>query len=112
VLFNSVQMLSGLATATPPGGGLGPFLPMILIVGVFWFFIISPQRKKDKQRRAMLSDLAKGDTVVTTGGICGSILGINDKTVVLKVNDDPITKIEFVRGAISQVVPKEEKESN
>jgi preprotein translocase subunit YajC len=102
-------MLNGLAQDT---GGGNPFglLPIVLIAAVFWFMIIGPQRRRDKERRAMLAALAKGDAVVTSGGICGTILAINDKTVVLKVNDDPVAKIEFVRGAVTQVVPKEEKE--
>ena len=111
MLLNSVQMLTGLATAAPPGGGLFQFFPIFLIVAVFWFMIIGPQRRRDKERRAMLAALGKGDAVVTSGGICGTIVGINDKTVVLKVQDDPVTKIEFVRGAVTQVVPKEEKDA-
>ena len=111
MLFDSVSLLSGLATANP-SPGIGSFFPIILIAAVFWFMIIGPQRKRDKARRAMLADLAKGDAVVTSGGVCGTILGINDKTVVLKVSDDPVTKIEFIRGAVTQVVPNEEKESN
>jgi preprotein translocase subunit YajC len=104
-------MLSGLANAAPQSNPFVSFFPIILIVGVFWFMIIGPQRRRDKERRAMLAALEKGDAVVTSGGICGTILGINDKTVVLKVNDDPVTKIEFVRGAVTQLVPTEENES-
>ena len=89
------------AIAPAAGGGMGMFgsmLPLIAIFAVMWFFMSMPQ-----QRREMLASIAKGDRVVTNGGICGTIVGLHEKTVVLKVSDDPPTKIEFVRSAISQV---------
>ena len=73
--------------------------------------VIGPQRRKDKERKAMLNGLAKGDDVVSSGGICGSIIGINEKTVVVKVSDDPVLKLEFLRSSIALVVPQETKES-
>ncbi|PCJ54987.1 MAG: preprotein translocase subunit YajC [Candidatus Hydrogenedentota bacterium] len=85
--------------------------PLILIFAVFWFLMIAPSRKKDRERRALLAALSKGDSVISSGGICGTIVGINDNTVVLKVSDDPPTKIEFLRSSISQVAPKETKDS-
>ena len=94
------------AIAPAAGGGMGMFgsmLPLIAIFAVMWFFMIMPQQRRDKQRREMLASIAKGDRVVTNGGICGTIVGLHEKTVVLKVSDDPPTKIEFVRSAISQV---------
>ena len=50
------------------------FFPFILVIGIFWMLVISPQRKKDRERRSMLEALGKGDDVVTSGGICGSPL--------------------------------------
>lgn len=85
-----------------------PFFFMILIFGVIYFLLIRPNQKRDRARRDMLASLAKGSKVVTSGGICGTILGLNDKTVVLKVSDDPVTKMEFIRTAISQVAAEEE----
>lgn len=85
-----------------------PFFFMILIFGVFYFLLIRPNQKRDRARREMLAALSKGSKVVTNGGICGTILGLNDKTVVLKVSDDPVTKIEFLRASISQVATEEE----
>jgi preprotein translocase subunit YajC len=72
--------------------------------------VISPQRKKDKARREMLEALSKGDDVVTSGGICGSIVGLNERTVVLKVSDEPIMKMEFLRTSVAMVVPKKTDE--
>lgn len=102
--------------AQPAPGGAGPafsstILFMVLIFGVMYLFLILPQQRREKQRRQMLANLSKGDKVITTGGICGTIVGLNEKTVVLKVSDEPVTKIEFVRGAVSQVTSaaKDEK---
>ncbi|MDK1021275.1 MAG: preprotein translocase subunit YajC [Candidatus Hydrogenedentes bacterium] len=94
------------------GGSSSPFgnpiFFMILIFGVFYFLLIRPNQKRERTRREMLASLSKGSKVVTNGGICGTILGLNEKTVVLKVSDDPVTKIEFLRTAISQVATEEE----
>ena len=90
-------------------GSFGSMLPLVAIFAVMWFFMIAPQQRRDKQRRAMLAALSKGDHVVTTGGICGTIVALHDTTVVLKVSDEPATKIEFVRSAIAQVTREDSK---
>ena len=89
--------------------GFGNFFPiMMLMFGVFYFFLIRPNQKRDRARRDLLASLSKGNKVVTNGGICGTIVGLNEKTVVLRVSDDPVTKIEFLRASISQVATEEE----
>lgn len=95
-----------------PQGGLGSMLPMLLIfIAVMYFFMLRPQQKKEKQRREMLSQLSKGDRVMTQGGIYGTIVGLNEKSVVLRVSEEPPIKMEFARGAVS-VVSQEEELSN
>jgi preprotein translocase subunit YajC len=74
--------------------------------------VISPQRKKDREHKAMLEALSKGDDVVTSGGIRGTIVAVNEKTVVVKVSDDPIMKLEFLRTSVGMVIPKETKETS
>ena len=94
----------------PEGGaqGMGSMLPFIILMfGVFYFLLIRPNQKRERAKREMLGALAKGDKVITSGGVCGTIVGLNEKTVVLKVGDDPFTKIEFLRPAISQVTSEE-----
>ena len=90
-----------------PGGGFSPIYFLVIMFGVMYFFLIRPQQVKEKKRREMLSALSKGDHVVTNGGLMGTIVGLNDRTVVLKVSENPLTKIEFVRGAVSQVAAEE-----
>jgi len=98
-------------TADAPQGTRSPFtsfLPMILIFfAIMYFLMIRPQQKRERERRQMLSALAKGDEVVTTGGMCGTIVGISEKTVVLRVSEEPAVKMEFVRAAIAQVTRRE-----
>lgn len=76
-------------------------LLMVVMVAVMYFTSIAPQRKRDKERKAMLDALAKGDTVVTIGGICGTVAHVSEHHVVLDV--DKNTSIKFVREAISRV---------
>ncbi len=69
------------------------FLPLILIFVVFWFMLIRPQRKKDKQVKEMLNNLKAGDRVCTIGGIYGTITGIRDDTVTLSVGKDNMSMV-------------------
>jgi preprotein translocase subunit YajC len=85
-----------------PGGMVSAFLPFVLIIVIFYFLIIRPQNKKQKETQKMLSALKKGDRIVTVGGIHGVISTVRESSVVVKVDD--ATKIEFSRSAISTVV--------
>jgi preprotein translocase subunit YajC len=115
--MDSVKMF--LLMAAPDGGaaGSGSFItsliPFALIIAIFYFFIIRPQNRKQKETQKMLSALKKGDRVVTIGGLHGVIQSVKDSTVVIKVDEN--TKVEFSRSAISSVSAqarddKEEKE--
>ncbi|NIA14383.1 MAG: preprotein translocase subunit YajC [Nitrospiraceae bacterium] len=86
------------------------FLPLIAIFAVFYLLIMRPQQKREKERRAMLAAVAKGDQVVTNGGICGTVVGLSEKSVVVRVSEDPPIKMEFLRGAISQVTDRDGQE--
>ena len=96
--------------ATNPLGQMIAF--MVMIFAIMYFLMIRPQQKRDRQRREMLAALSKGDKVITNGGIYGTIVGLNEKTVVLKVSDDPLTKIEFARGSVSQVAKEDDGREN
>ncbi|MFD2162624.1 preprotein translocase subunit YajC [Paradesertivirga mongoliensis] len=81
------------------GSGIMGFLPMIGIVIVFYFFMIRPQMNKAKEQKKFVEALKKGDKVVTTAGIHGRIVDINESTVVLEVEGS--SKIRFDKSAIS-----------
>jgi preprotein translocase subunit YajC len=95
--------------ASGPLGSLGAFLPLIAIFGIFYFLIIRPQNKKQKETQKMLAALKKGDKIVTIGGIHGVIQSVKESTVIVRVDDN--TKLEFSRSAVSNIESpgKEEK---
>ncbi len=76
------------------GNPLMSFLPLLLIVVVFYFFMIRPQMKRQKETRKFREGLAKGDKVVTTGGIYGKIIEIKETTIVLEVAKDVQIKVD------------------
>ena len=78
------------------------FLPMILIFVVFWFFLIRPQRKKDKEAQEMLNNLKVGDRVCTIGGIYGTIVRIKDDVLTVEVGEAK-TPMVFARWAIKNI---------
>ncbi|MGG4482453.1 preprotein translocase subunit YajC [Paenibacillus illinoisensis] len=94
-----------LAATNPSGGIFSLIVPLVLMVAIFYFLMIRPQNKKQKQRNAMLNQLKKGDKIVTIGGLHGTIAEITDDVVVLRVND--VTKLTFDRNAISSAVSRE-----
>ena len=78
------------------------FLPLILLFVVFWFMLIRPQRKKDKQVKEMLNNLKAGDRICTIGGIYGTITGLKDDTITLSVGKDNLSMV-VARWAIRSV---------
>jgi len=98
------------AYAQAAGGGpfqgdtLLTFLPMIAIFVVFYFLLIRPQQKKQKEARAMLDALEKGNEIVTAGGIVGRITKLTDQYATVEVA--PNVEMTIQRGAISQLLPK------
>lgn len=74
---------------------------LAVTVGIFYFMIIRPQQKRQKETDEMLKSIRKGDRVLTTGGIFGVVVGTKDDVVVLKVSDE--VKMEFSRASIVQV---------
>ena len=93
------------AMATPPGGGSGPgsiaiqLVPMVLIFAIFFFLLIRPQQRERKRREEMLASLKKGDRVVAAGGLIGTIVGLNEQTVVMKVADT--VRVECLRSSVT-----------
>jgi len=84
------------------GNPLIGFLPFILLIVVFYFFIIRPQSKRQKEHQEMMKALQKGDRVITTGGIIGSVVGVYEDKIVIKVGSGDGTKLEIAKGFISQ----------
>tara|TARA_Y100000817_G_scaffold295750_1_gene270762 strand:- start:122 stop:409 length:288 start_codon:yes stop_codon:yes gene_type:complete len=77
--------------------GIGQFIPLILIFVIFYFFLIRPQQKKVKEHKIMVENLKRGDKIITSGGILGTVERImeNDKAEIIIGND---TKVEIIRS--------------
>ncbi|MDD3823252.1 MAG: preprotein translocase subunit YajC [Sphaerochaetaceae bacterium] len=80
------------------------FITFGLIILIFYFLIIRPQKKRDKETKNMLSSMKKGDKIVSIGGIRGTIVTVKETTVVVKVDDN--TRIEFSKNAIAQILDR------
>lgn len=91
-------MLNSILLMTQPQGEdanpLMSFLPLVLIIVVFYFFMIRPQMKRQKETRKFREGLAKGDKVVTTGGIYGKIAKLEETVIQLEIAKDVIIKVD------------------
>lgn len=98
--------ISDAMAAAPQGqpDALMSFLPLILIFVVFYFLLIRPQSKRAKEHKQMVEALAKGDEVVTNGGLLGRITGVGDNFVEVQVADGVIVKVQ--RQSIANLMPK------
>jgi len=85
-------------------GGLMSFLPLIVIFAVFYFMLIRPQMKRSKEHRNLVAQLAKGDEVITNGGLLGRITDVSDSFVTLELADTLQVKLQ--RQAVANVMPK------
>lgn len=84
------------------------FLPLVFIVAIFYFLVFMPMQRQKKQQQQMLKDLQNGQTVLTTGGMVGTIITINsDDTLILRVKPDNI-KLQVMRSAVAGLVNAEE----
>lgn len=91
-----------------PANPMGYFLPFILIIGIFYFLIIRPQSKRQKEHQNLVKSLQKGDKVVTAGGFHGTVQGVyEDKdTITLEIADK--VRVEINKNSVSRVIRSEE----
>ncbi|MGH2574718.1 MAG: preprotein translocase subunit YajC [Ignavibacteria bacterium] len=92
------------------GGLVSSLLPFILIILVFYFLILRPQQKRQKNRQKLLDSVKKGDKIISAGGIHGTVEGIDDKTVLVKISEN--TKVKMERSSITTILgvtPEEKK---
>jgi preprotein translocase subunit YajC len=92
--YLSIILQAQAETANP----LKMFLPMIAILVIFWFFMIRPQAKRQKELRKFRESIQKGDKVITTGGIYGKVVSIKDNAVVMQVDEN--TKLTVDKNSI------------
>ena len=83
------------------------FVPMGILLAIFYFMLIRPQQRKEKERQAMIGKVKSGDRIMFCGGIIGIVANVKEATLMVKVADN--TKLEIARGAISKVFEKGEQ---
>jgi preprotein translocase subunit YajC len=109
-MSNLYDAVTVVAQATGGTDLLRMLVPIVFLVGIFYFLLIAPQRKKQKQHQKMLSEIKKNDRVVTVGGIHGIVKSVAEREVVLTVDDSNKTKMTFSREAIARMIRSEEEE--
>jgi preprotein translocase subunit YajC len=83
-------------------GGFGAFVPLILMFVIFYFLLIRPQQKKSKDHRQMVSNLKKGDRIITSGGLHGRITGVSETTLTVEIADK--VRVKVARGNVGQLM--------
>jgi preprotein translocase subunit YajC len=96
-----------LQAASSPLSNLGGLLPILAMVAIFYFLVFMPMRKQQRATKEMIKTLQNGQTVVTSGGIIGTIITVNDDTLILRVKPDNL-KIQVSRSAVTSVVNTDE----
>jgi preprotein translocase subunit YajC len=99
-------VLAALLLQQSPSNSIALFAPYLLIGVVFYFLLFMPMQRQKKRQAQMLKNLKSGDSVVTSGGIVGTITSVDTDTIVLRVKPDNL-KLQFARSAVSTVVPTE-----
>jgi preprotein translocase subunit YajC len=112
VLLSSVSLFA--QTQTPPKtGGQSPVSMLVMmgvIFAIIYFLMIMPQRKKQKETQNMLSNMKKGDKIVTIGGLLGTVGNVKDTTVMVKIADN--TVVEFRKSAIASIINEDKVDKN
>lgn len=94
-----IAYAAGASGAQGAQGGFGAFVPLILMFAIFYFLLIRPQQKKAKEQAEMINNLKKGDRVITTGGIHGTITSLDETTATIEIAEK--TRVKFSRGNIA-----------
>jgi preprotein translocase subunit YajC len=100
----ALAQTAGAAAPSSPLGDIGFFVPLILVFVVMWFFMIRPQQKKQKEHQAMIRAAKRGDRIVTSGGIVGTITKAGDTDNEVEVEIAKDVKIRVMRHAITDIV--------
>ncbi len=103
-LTDIVYAMGGGGNGSPVGGDISFLIMMVVLFGIFYFVLIRPQQKKQKELKQMLENLTHGDTVVTSGGIHGKIVAITDNVITLEIADK--VRIKVSRAFIAEVLQK------
>jgi preprotein translocase, YajC subunit len=106
-------MLQLIAMAPPQGGsGSGSMIQTLIMFGaifaIFYFMIIRPQQKRAKEREKLISNIQKGDKIITSSGIYGTVAGVEEKTILVQIADN--VKVKFDKSAVNIITSSKESE--
>jgi preprotein translocase subunit YajC len=103
MFFGNFYVLLALAGPAKEGADSPPFwvsmVPLLVMIFVFWFILLRPQMKQEKQREQMRKTLEKGDEIYTNGGIVGTVVSVRDNTVMIRSDE---TKLEVLKSSVTQ----------
>jgi len=102
--FPISPVIAQAAAAQPAGGGMSMIIMMVVLFGLMYFMMIRPQMKRQKEHRALIAGLAKGDEVVTNGGIAGRVEEVGETFITVEIAAN--VKVKVQKGAVQQVLPK------
>lgn len=101
--MESLMIVAQAAQPAAGGGGMGMLIPMVLVFGIFYFMMIKPQQRKEKERQKMISELRAGARVIFAGGFVGTIEEVCQET--FKIEIAPKVVVEVARGSVSALMP-------
>ena len=104
MIFPISPVLAQAPAAQPAGGGMSMIIMMVVLFGLMYFMMIRPQAKRQKEHRALIAGLAKGDEVVTNGGIAGRVDEVGETFITVEIASN--VKVKVQKGAVQQVLPK------
>jgi preprotein translocase subunit YajC len=96
------------AAPSPTGSFLSGMLPIVLMVAIFYFLVFMPMRRQQRNQKEMLKTLQNGQTVLTSGGIIGTIVTVSDDTLILRVKPDNL-RLQVARSSVTSVVGTEDQ---
>ncbi|MBQ9431628.1 MAG: preprotein translocase subunit YajC [Kiritimatiellae bacterium] len=105
--MNTLLLIAQAGQPAAAGSGFGMLIPMILVFGIFYFILIRPQQRKEKERLKMISELRVGQRIVFGGGFIGTVVEARENTFMVEIA--PKVAVEIARGAVNRVIPEGEK---
>ena len=100
-MFDIAYAMGGGGIGGEGAGGFTGFIPLILMFVIFYFLLIRPQQKRTKEHRQMISNLKKGDRIITSGGIHGRITGMDESTLTVEIADK--VRVKVARANVSNL---------
>jgi preprotein translocase subunit YajC len=101
-------ILAQAAAPSASGSFMTGILPIVLMIAIFYFLVFMPMRRQQKNQKEMVKSLQNGQTVLTTGGIIGTIVAVNDDTLILRIKPDNL-KLQIARSSVTSVVTSDDQ---